>query len=97
MKNSKDGPCIECDEVVFSKSFWNNLNKQKIWMLPLKVFSAKQAGSFQKNNVIKGFCGIRPLKNKLMVIIVKLLGEIKRKRWPHIESAEYLRYNPGFE
>lgn len=47
-ENSKDGPCMECDELVFSKSFWNNLNKQKIWMLLLKVFSAKQAGSFQK-------------------------------------------------
>lgn len=60
-ENSKDGPCMECDGLVFSKSFCNNLNKQKIWMLLLKVFSAKQAGSF-KNNVIKGFCGIRPLK-----------------------------------
>lgn len=45
----------------------------------LKGVFGKTGGQFQKNNVIKGFCGIRPLKNKLMVIIVKLLGEIKRK------------------
>lgn len=44
----------------------------------LKGVFGKTGGQFQKNNVIKGFCGIRPLKNKLMVI-VKLLGEIKRK------------------
>lgn len=63
----------------------------------LKGVFGKTGGQFQKNNVIKGFCGIRPLKNKLMVIIVILLGEIKRTRWSHTESAEYLRYNPGFE
>lgn len=44
----------------------------------LKGVFGKTGGQFQKNNVIKGFYGIRPLKNKLMVI-VKLLGEIKRK------------------
>lgn len=63
----------------------------------LKGVFGKTGGQFQKNNVIKGFCRIRPLKNKLMVIIVILLGEIKRTRWSHTESAEYLRYNPGFE
>lgn len=45
----------------------------------LKGVFGKTGGQFPKNNVIKGFCGIRPLKNKLTVI-VKLLGEIKRKR-----------------